>query len=353
MSSNDMETLFGTLRLEEIPNIDESPEAAQPIAVDGDVILDVSDDSRYLVSSQVLCGTSSVFRTMLGKDSKFAEAAALRRARLADSNEPIVVRLEDDDPWAMGVVMRVLHSRHYSIPSTVNLTQLGALAVVCDKYAFHEGLHTASSLWVQSLRSDELINQHPEHWLLISWVFGPEEIFTRVSRALVLSSAETDGELTISGNIEPIFRESIPSAVTAQILNRRHQCLTLMKAHVSKLQDSYFTAEVIAPMCRRGVRNHARGVPCDTLQLGHFYRTFHIGQHREWLAAHGTLQQIADGLRTVGSIYYTDNGGNNHAGCSWVPGLIQDVQNTIDSVAGLSFSEFPSRTWGPISHATL
>ncbi|KAF8533203.1 hypothetical protein BDD12DRAFT_947853 [Trichophaea hybrida] len=71
-----------------------TPTAATPplfgpyieIVQEGDVILDVStgDASRpYRVYSQVLCATSAVFRNMLGRQSNFAEAVALRESHKA------------------------------------------------------------------------------------------------------------------------------------------------------------------------------------------------------------------------------------------------------------------------------
>jgi hypothetical protein len=189
--------------------------APMSIAPDGDVILHVScvgQSGDYLVSSHILCATSSVFKGILGKNSNFAEAVALRQARLTGSDAPIVVPLEDDDPWAMGVVLRVLHSRHYSVPGEVTLPEMVKIAVVCDKYGFYEGLHTTSGTWLESLRSEESIDEFPDDWLLISWVFGPEEIFTTASRTLILGINEHDGKLMF-GDDNRTLSDNIPCAV--------------------------------------------------------------------------------------------------------------------------------------------
>jgi hypothetical protein len=188
-----------------------------PIADDGDVILQVSSGSHfehYLVCSQVLCTTSKVFKRMLGKDSSFAEAVALRQARFTDDEIPITIRL-DDDPWAMGAVLRVLHARHYTVPRKITLPQMVQIAVICDKYIFHEGLYTTSAIWILPLRSEDSIRDFPEDWLLISWVFGLRDIFGAASKTLILG-AMVANERLVFGVEKRTLPENIPCSVSSK-----------------------------------------------------------------------------------------------------------------------------------------
>jgi len=149
---------------------------------------------------------------MLGKDSDFAEAVALRKSR--DSGEPVVVRLEDDDPETMGVVLRVLHVRNYLVPRRITLQSMVHVAVICDKYGFHEGLQVMVDIWTESLKADRVsIAAYPEDWLLITWMFGPEDIFTQVSRSLILRGLESSDGL-VFGDDRLSLSESVPSAVS-------------------------------------------------------------------------------------------------------------------------------------------
>ncbi|KAF8247936.1 hypothetical protein K440DRAFT_661099 [Wilcoxina mikolae CBS 423.85] len=268
----------------------------EPIAIipDGDLILHVESESeiaRYLVCSQVLCSASAVFRKMLGKESSFAEAVALRQSK--DSGEPVVVRLEDDDPTTMGVVLRVLHVRNYLVPRKMVLQDMVHIAVICDKYGFHEGLQVMADIWLESLKLDTAsIAASPEDWLLISWVFGPEDIFTQVSKSLVLRGLQSGNGMVFSDD-NLSLSESVPSAISGnyekrqttksqltiavdEISLRRHHCVYSVRAHIKDLEKLYLHEDYDDnKVCKL-----QRPTECDSLQAGHLYRTFHFGTAR-------------------------------------------------------------------------
>lgn len=89
---------------------------------------------RYLltircISSQVLCNTSSVFKSMLS--SKWPEGRNLQQAT---STAPVQIQLQDDDGGAMSLLAAILHQRMDLVQDTVSVNELCQLAVVADKY---------------------------------------------------------------------------------------------------------------------------------------------------------------------------------------------------------------------------
>jgi hypothetical protein len=120
-----------------------------------------------------------------------------------------------------------------------------------------------------------------------------------------------------------------------------------MQAHISELEKKYFNPDQGIICCHGEVE-------CDTLQTGHLYRTFYINAKREWFTSGCTLRQIVDSLKPVTAIDFPTRGCHcrfrlYHSQCSWVPKLLKDVEDTIASVEGLSYSEFASRTCAPVS----
>jgi hypothetical protein len=189
------------------------------IVPDGDVILDVSAGNttrRYLVFSQVLCAKSDVFRNMLGKQSKFSEAVALRESHKKDHGEPVVVVLEGDDPIVMGNVLHILHGKYFKLPLKINIAMIITISQICDKYSLHEALSIIRWLWADFQEITK--SAQPTDGLLISWIFGPEKVFTKLSRDLMLGEiSESDGGLLFGKQLHPLA-DCIPPAVSGKLL---------------------------------------------------------------------------------------------------------------------------------------
>jgi len=188
------------------------------IVHDGDVILDVSaggTSRRYRVYSQVLCATSVVFRNMLGRQSKFAEAVALRESHKRDDGEPVVVTLQGDDPATMGFVLHVLHGQYKQMPQKITIWRMVRISIICDKYSLHEAMQLIAVVWCDMLKTKA--KTHLTDWLLISWVFGPEDIFTEVSRDLMLGKICDSDDGLLFGNQKLPLADCIPAAISGNI----------------------------------------------------------------------------------------------------------------------------------------
>jgi hypothetical protein len=185
------------------------------IVPEGDLILEVSigaTSKYFLVASQVLVSTSAVFAKMLGKKSNFAEAVALRESKGKD--QPVIVKVEDDDPPMMELILYALHLQYKRVPDSIPLSMLFKAAIICDKYALHEALRLIAKVWSDPLKNEA--NESPREWLFISWVLGPESVFTEVSKQLILdgsSNLDNEDEL-VFGEGKLTLHECVPSAVS-------------------------------------------------------------------------------------------------------------------------------------------
>jgi hypothetical protein len=197
-----------------VPTSSEVLASCTRIVPEGDLLLEVSTGAtseHFLVASQVLVSTSAVFAKMLGKKSNFAEAVALRESKGDD--QPVIVKVADDDPSTMKIILYALHSQYRQVPDSITLSQLFQAAVICDKYALHEALRLIAKVWSEPLKHGS--KKNPRQWLFISWVFGPESVFTEVSRQLTLdgtSIPDKEDEL-VFGKEKLTLHECVPAAI--------------------------------------------------------------------------------------------------------------------------------------------
>ena len=79
----------------------------------------------------VLIATSKVFSAMLSPTSPFSEPRRFNNSPHS-SREPFVLRLQDDDPVVLWILLKALHN-HQSVPRLLSFKQLVKMAVVVDK----------------------------------------------------------------------------------------------------------------------------------------------------------------------------------------------------------------------------
>lgn len=141
--------------------------------------------SRFLVSSVVLCGASSVFTAMLGPCSPFAEAVALRRAQAA-GGDLYVQPLSDDDPVALAVTLSAMHFKLENVPRETTVEQLMQLAIVCDKYNCAAVLKQWVEKWI-TIRKCQQVKKPTQsiQMLFVAWVFGADGEFGELTQTLV------------------------------------------------------------------------------------------------------------------------------------------------------------------------
>jgi hypothetical protein len=167
---------------------------SKPVGIDelkeifqsGDLILETTKGDGsvgYVVSSQVLCMTSKVFLKMMGRDSLFKEAIDVRRANVLGFH-PAVVTV-DDDHQTLEFILNVLHHRHDMLPKVLAFPELVRIAEICDKYELQLALKPTLDRFLEPYKTN--LTGHYRDWLLVSYVFGYEDIFSQISKELVLT----------------------------------------------------------------------------------------------------------------------------------------------------------------------
>jgi len=133
---------------------------------------------------------SPVFRAMLGTNSHFKEAKEL--ASRDHSMAPVEVNIEDDDPDAFAVILRILQHQHDSVPKEIKADKLYQIAILCDKYDLRHSLSFWLDRWIPTpheLRSVMLsgsVASQDEKRLFVAYVFRKEEAFKAISKDLIL-----------------------------------------------------------------------------------------------------------------------------------------------------------------------
>lgn len=165
---------------------------------------------RMLVSSKHLFLASPVFENLLRSHSLLSpetsnsgtpsSAASHSSSNSNASTNPFFVprelELPDDDPEAFAILLGILHNKLKQTPKVVNLAQLGAIAILVDKYALHEAVGFVSDTWIRGLRGEipRSITAEFRPWLFISWVFGLEREFTELTQIAQRKSTRNLGE---------------------------------------------------------------------------------------------------------------------------------------------------------------
>ena len=165
----------------------------------GDVILIVPSATglaRFHINSSVLCLGSPVFRAMFGVDSRFREREALVK-REGNNLPPLEISLEDDDPNALAVVLRVLHLQNNWAPKSLQPEKLYQIAVLCDKYDVQDSL----DYWLVKWIPEKFEGTIPvDKWLFIAYAFAKKQEFTALSKHLILNcKCDASGNLKVSG----------------------------------------------------------------------------------------------------------------------------------------------------------
>ena len=139
---------------------------ATPIHPQGDIILVTKgpdpklEPDRLLVKSTFLAHASPVFATMFS--DRFAEGQNLSVA----APKEITV---DDDPWALYVLMKLLHLSHKNVEVKPTAEQMYDLVILVDKYDCYDSVSLTLTAWLQLLKFETL---DARSWALLAGVYG-------------------------------------------------------------------------------------------------------------------------------------------------------------------------------------
>lgn len=149
-----MEEVDATSAVEAAPEQkldDKAPYDPRPIGFNdlgGDAILvipgsgtDSDPDTKFIVLSTVLRMASPVFKVLL-TSTDFKEGLGVQQGLLPE------IRLEEDDPSAMTILLSILHFRNPLAYFQLSPRQIAKVAAHCDKYDCIEAMKPWSSVWL-------------------------------------------------------------------------------------------------------------------------------------------------------------------------------------------------------------
>ena len=207
---------------------------------EGDLVL-VVEGSELLVSRNVLCLSSSVFRAMLRKGSPFLES----KNHTTSSDGLQLIHLEDDDFEILSIVANVIHVQHDKVPNEVSFRVLDTLAIVCDKYDLRKCLGLWPQKWSEPYL-DKVWQPGFERWLFIAMVFRNGPIFSETSKRLIMNTAISDtGDLQTAGSVWNT--EGVPSGILGKHVRIDCQVESSLMNHQSKLKR--FERQRLIPYC--------------------------------------------------------------------------------------------------------
>ncbi|CAG8977433.1 hypothetical protein HYALB_00007765 [Hymenoscyphus albidus] len=217
-----------------------------------------SKETRMIVSSKHLIHVSSVFKAMF-RNETFVEGRELAKGKA-------VVPLPDDDPFAMTILINLIHHNHRKVPRTVDLDTMTNIAILADKYELTEVLYTNSELWLKDLKKTVPVSltQDLLPWLSIACVFNMAPEFKHLTR---IATLESSGDLGLGESDEDL---PIPAQVFAAIESERQRGISEMYAiihhEIQKYQTGPVNCRTLTFLCPSDTKrlNYA----CDGAVLG-------------------------------------------------------------------------------------
>lgn len=126
------------------------------------------------VSRAVLMVLSPVLRAMVS--GPYREGSS-------DNRE---IKLPEDDPKALLLVLRIGHFKTKALPKDISFQELYQLAIVCDKYDTVSVVRPYFDKWAEVYTA---LVEEPgyEEWMLIAWTFGMKDVYLKITNCLLLN----------------------------------------------------------------------------------------------------------------------------------------------------------------------
>lgn len=171
---------------------DESMLYREVIDEEGDVLLR-SGIREFLVSSKVLALASSYFDTMFR--SEFSEGCAMRNSAV-----PLSIKLSDDDPEALAVLLHTIHFSRKRRYLELQLDTQFNIAVLSDKYDCVRALYSDSQRWLMSASAAKHCISSLWKLTAVAYLMYHPVLFAKQTSQLVqvLRADDLDGPLPLS-----------------------------------------------------------------------------------------------------------------------------------------------------------
>ncbi|KAL7818375.1 hypothetical protein V8C26DRAFT_397482 [Trichoderma gracile] len=221
---------------------------------EGDAVLSINSsggNKRYLVSSRVLSLASPVFSKLFGPN--FKEGQATRRGDCP------CISLEEDNPEAMGLILRVLHYKYAQVSLPMKPAALATLAVHCDKYGCNEALMPWAAHWCSKLK-DVAAPEDLGFMLLAAYMFRSSS-FSEVAARAVSELPPDFASVWAEHEVLALLPETITAALSDLIadgLDKLHQELQSTEGRLRSEQSYFPMPGILCTSCGRDLPAEAR-----------------------------------------------------------------------------------------------
>ncbi|KAK1476514.1 hypothetical protein CCUS01_16795 [Colletotrichum cuscutae] len=408
----DLVEVTRVLQLGESGVTDERPMKELAVAPRGDAVLEFANIGaengaeaealpvlRYRVSSFLLAETSPVFERMFTEHAHIEvhddedltdQLAPPPTAYICpDGTEAKLYRMpqrEGDREQALTILLHAAHMHNDKVPREVTFEQLVAIAEVCLRYRCTSPLelfveHRWLPQWIH--RGSEAM---PRGWLLISYAFGFRQLFTRMSKTVILNLVDGDELEGMHVAWPRRIKEKIWGVRGAKMAQVEECCVSTIREYLrppcravpppgsnSSSAEAAFTPATnmsanpalmftSTPRCPKG--SHS----CDATNLGWLMLVYgelellptimnssvlgHLAagsQQQQYSPPRRSLAQLVDLLRTIASPPLAVHKGGV---CDPAPAFRAAINDIYNSVSGLTLHDVSGRThgWGLSRH---
>jgi hypothetical protein len=236
------------------------------------------------------------------------------------------------------------------------------IAEICDKYELQLALKPTLDRLLEPHKTN-LTGGHYRDWLLVSYVFGEADIFSRISKELILTGAwsgdwlhfpNSEGgpsstSLTLSWCTPSSItgKHYLPTIVPERGLMKPDKLETQRQETVDKIRNHIESVQADLSSSWK-CRASSNQMACEALVLGHLIKAVAQNRLNEDETWNQSLRSISTQLKGIATLFlpgiclYNGMTSAAHTSCSWVPELRRVVDDAVNSVEGLKISDFPS-----------
>ncbi|KAM3083860.1 hypothetical protein ACMFMG_002029 [Clarireedia jacksonii] len=327
----------------------------------GDTILEFTDRPsenspilRFRVSSHVLVDASPLFSHMIlprppevGTPLDMLNDLPMAPSKFIakDGTEVKVYHMPQTEPNNHEALTILLHAAHaHGVPEKIQFPVFVSIADVCLRYQCTSPLELQVRFqWLPDWEA-KAAQDNPYELLLIAYVFGKRDLFTRTSRSIILNASD-DSEIQNKQFLPKNVREKIQAIRAAKIAQIYECCSNLLQEYLPKPVEQTdrpaYTGSLklsTTPRCPR--RSHI----CDATNLGSLMQVFNELRVLPsfWKSTRSaprrTLRELIDCLRLMPSAP------QSHSGvCDYAPAFRRSINDIASSIVGLTLFDVSGR----------
>jgi len=349
------------------------------IAANGDTILEFANLTsgvhpilRFRVFSRFLAEASPLFAQIFSPSPPGRSPSLDMLADLPppptthtckDGMEVKVYRMpqiESNENESLTLLLHAAHMHRQKVPREIEFPTFVSIAEVCLRYRCTAPIELQVEYqwlpqWVH-MTGDE----YRDGLLVISYAFGDRSLFTKMSRAVILSAVD-DAEIDCQKHWPLVLREKLIAVKAAKIAQIHTCCTSAIEEYFRPpLEDTERRTSVgsltltTVPRCPKG--SHL----CDATNLGWLMLVYNelrvlsdvmqnVGFHnlRLYMSPKRSLKELTDCLRLMPSAPSVHSGV-----CDYAPTFRSAINDIYNSVVGLTLWDVSGRNgWALSKHA--